>query len=222
YGTAQDALTLETPLHTQTAKDREALTLAHMQKYFSGGYTGCGGEVSNPIGTVTAADHNALCLSHIAEFKGKDKGQACDEPLRTTTAGGGQFGTVYTTVEHYSSGIDLKYWPRVRELLNKYCDYKLTANEVLLIWIAGTAYFIADIGLRMLTPKELYAATGFPNDYIIERDYLGNEYGKTKQVARCGNAVPPPFATALVRANLPEWCTKKISTMAELEREVAV
>ncbi|MER0133120.1 hypothetical protein KD913_25485 [Klebsiella pneumoniae] len=32
---------------------------------------------------------------------------------------------------------------------------------------------------------------------------------KDKQVARCGNAVPPPFAEALVRANLPEMCLKK-------------
>lgn len=43
-----------------------------------------------------------------------------------------------------------------------------------------------------------------------------------KPVARCGNAVPPPFATALVRANLPEWCSQEISTMEELEKAVAV
>ena len=81
---------------------------------------------------------------------------------------------------------------------------------------------MADIGLRMLTPRELYRANGFPDDYKIERDYLGNIYGKTKQVARCGNAVPPPFATALVRANLPEWCGGEIRTMAEFEKAVAV
>ncbi len=223
YFSGEDsAQSIKAPLHTATTKDREALTVAHMQKYFSGGYTGCGSEASDPIGTVTAADHNALCLSHIAEFKGQDKGQSCDEPLRTTTAGGGQFGAVYTTVEKYAADVNLKNWPEIRGLLNKYCDYTLAADEVLLLWIAGTAYFIADIGLRMLTPKELYAATGFPDDYIIERDYLGNEYGKTKQVARCGNAVPPPFATALVRANLPEWCNKTITSMAEFEQEVAV
>ena len=51
----------------------------------------------------------------------------------------------------------------------------------------------------------------------------GQTYGKSKQVARCGNAVPPPFATALVRANLPEWCAGvEINTMEELERAVAV
>jgi DNA (cytosine-5)-methyltransferase 1 len=41
----------------------------------------------------------------------------------------------------------------------------------------------------------------------------GNKYSKEKQVARCGNAVPPPFAEALVRANLPEMCN--------VQREVA-
>lgn len=29
---------------------------------------------------------------------------------------------------------------------------------------------------------------------------------KSKQVARCGNAVTPPIPAALVRANLPEYC----------------
>ena len=86
--------------------------------------------------------------------------------------------------------------------------------------IGGGLYFIADILLRMLTPRELYNAMGFPPDYIIDRDYLGNEYGKTKQVARCGNAVCPPMATALVRANLPEWCSRTITTMEELEKAV--
>ena len=74
----------------------------------------------------------------------------------------------------------------------------------------------------MLTPRELYNAMGFPVDYIIDRDYTGKDYGKTLQVARCGNAVPPPFATAIVRANLPEWCDQEISTMADFERAVAV
>ena len=73
-----------------------------------------------------------------------------------------------------------------------------------------------------MTPRELYRANGFPDDYQIERDYMGHVYGKTKQVARCGNAVPPPFATALVRANLPEWCDQEIRTMAEFEKAVAV
>lgn len=112
------------------------------------------------------------------------------------------------------------HWPEVRDLLNRHCGYEMADDEILLLEIGGGLYFIADILLRMLTPRELYNAMGFPPDYIIDRDYLGNEYGKTKQVARCGNAVCPPMATALVRANLPEWCNRTITTMEELEKAV--
>lgn len=58
----------------------------------------------------------------------------------------------------------------------------------------------------MLEPYELFRAQGFPDDYIIDRDSEGKPYPKTAQVARCGNAVPPPFAKALAQANLPEYC----------------
>ena len=64
---------------------------------------------------------------------------------------------------------------------------------MILFLIGGAWYFMADIGLRMLTPRELYRANGFPDDYKIDKDYTGKEYGKTKQVARCGNAVPRPW-----------------------------
>lgn len=50
---------------------------------------------------------------------------------------------------------------------------------IVLRW-AGTAYYLADIGLRMLMPRELYSANGFPSDYIIDRDYTGKAYGKAK------------------------------------------
>jgi len=82
-------------------------------------------------------------------------------------------------------------------------------------------WYISDIGLRMLTPKELYRAQGFPVDYIIDRDYEGKDYPKTAQVARCGNAVPPPFARALAAANLPEYAQAGIDSMARLEEVVA-
>ncbi|GAB6428264.1 hypothetical protein bcgnr5372_39130 [Bacillus luti] len=65
---------------------------------------------------------------------------------------------------------------------------------------------VLDIGLRMLQPRELFNAQGFSEDYIIDKDHEGNKYPKWKQVARCGNAVPPVFSEQLVRANLPEIC----------------
>ena len=74
----------------------------------------------------------------------------------------------------------------------------------------------------MLTPRELYNAMGFPVDYIIDRDWTGKEYKKTDQVARCGNAVCPPMAYAMVWANFPEWRTVRIDTMEQFHVAVAV
>ena len=171
--------------------------------------------------TVTAHDREALTAAHIVEFKGQDIGQRAEAPLRTITASAGEFADCRAVLAKAEDG-NLGRWPLIRELLNRYCGYHMAENEVILLVIQGIAYYIADITLRMLVPRELYNAMGFPFDYIIDRDYLGNAYGKTKQVARCGNAVCPPLAEAMVRANLPEWCGQKISTMEQFHDAVAV
>ena len=217
YYTGGRPLNVREPLHTVTAHDREAVVCAHISKYY-GGIVGA--EASEPLPTVTAIDHNAVTAAHIVEFKGQDIGQAPQNPLRTITASAGEFAACHTYLTK-AGGADLMHWPEIRALLNEHCGYSLADDEVLLLEIDGVYYFIGDILLRMLIPRELYNAMGFPFDYIIDHDYRGNVYGKSKQVARCGNAVCPPMATALVRANLPEWCGEKISTMEELERAVA-
>lgn len=61
-----------------------------------------------------------------------------------------------------------------------------------------------DITLRMLTPRELYKAQGFPDDYIIEKDYSGKKYPIVEQVARVGNSVVPILAEVLVNSNCME------------------
>ena len=204
YGNAQDGLPMGEPLRTITTKDREALTVAQIQKYYDGGYTGAGSSCNEPIGAITAVDHNALSLAHITEFKGQDRGQRADDPLRTITASIGEFGAVQTRVERYAPDADMRYWPQVRDMLNRFCGYTLADNEVLLINVSGAWYFIADIGLRMLAPRELYNAQSFPDDYIIDYDADGKPYPKSEQVARCGNSVCPAVAAALIRVNAPE------------------
>ena len=178
-------------------------------------------DVSGPLHTVTSHDREALACAHVVEFKGQDIGQTVEKPLRTITASCGEFADCYAVLVK-AGGQDLAHWPQIRSLLNEHCRYSMGDDEVLLLQISGVYYFIADILLRMLTPRELYRAMGFPPDYIIDRDYTGKEYGKTKQVARCGNAVCPPMATALVRANLPEMCGCELHTMAALNENIAV
>lgn len=213
-------LPLEEPMHTVTSHDREALTAVHIQKYF-GGVVGT--ETSDPLPTVTAIDHNALTAAHVVEFKGQDIGQRPDKPLRTITASAGEFAIATARIAKYAPETNLGYWPEVRALLNTYCGYALADDEILLLWVHGAWHYIRDIAMRMLTPRELYAAMGFPPDYIIDKDYTGKPYPKTQQVARCGNAVCPPMAAAVVAANLPEYTVSpKIRSMAELMEVVAI
>lgn len=209
---------MDVPINTVDASNRYGLTCANLVEYYGNGVPL---DLSEPMHTVTAHDREALCAAHIAEFKGKDIGQSVASPLRTITASAGEFAQCCAWLAKANGG-NLGHWPEIRELLNRHCGYRLKEDEVILLMIRGIAYYIADITLRMLTPRELYNAMGFPPDYIIDRDYMGNSYGKTKQVARCGNAVCPPLAEAMVRANLPEWCGEKMTTMERLNNAVAV
>ena len=207
------------PIQTVDASNRYGLTTAHLTEYYGNGVPVC---VNEPMHTATSHDREALTAVHIAEFNGQDIGQKPERPLRTITASAGEFAAVHARIVRYEPGSGVGFWPEIRGLLNRFCGYTLADDELLLIRIREIWYFILDIGLRMLTPRELYNAMGFPPDYIIDHDYQGNEYKKSKQVARCGNAVCPPMAEAVVRANLPEWCGEKISTMRQFESMVAV
>ena len=206
---------LEKPLQTVDTANRYGLVTAFMSKYFGGNYQGCGSSVDEPLHTITAVDHNALAAVHITQFNNHCIGQKVDEPLKTITCGEGHFGEVRAFLIKYYSG-------ESGQKMNEPLHTIRTKDCFGLVTIKGVDYAIVDIGLRMLTPRELYNAQGFPTDYEIETDCYGNKYPKTKQVARCGNSVPPPFATALARANAPEWCTKKFDTMKDFISEVAI
>ena len=63
--------------------------------------------------------------------------------------------------------------------------------------------------MRMLQPRELYTAQGFPASYIIDRGADGRVLPKDAQVRMCGNSVSPILACALVQANYAEKATRK-------------
>lgn len=198
-------LQLDNPLGTVTAGGNKFVTVsAFLAKHYGGNYTGPGVGLDEPAHSVTTVDHHAVVASHLVKLRGTCRdGQRTDEPMPTVTAGGQHVGEVKTTlaVEDY----DEERAQQVLAFLQEYCGEECTG----LVDIGGVTYRIVDIGMRMLQPHELYRAQGFPEWYIIDQDYRGVKYAKDKQVARCGNAVPPPFAEALVRANLPEMCLKK-------------
>lgn len=186
------------PAHTVTTTDHHALVTANIMVNNTGHP---GGSVEEPAHTLTTGNHHAVVTSNLIKFRGTNTGQKTDSPAHTITANGNHLGEVRAFLMKYygneKGGVGLD------EPLGT-----VTTNDRFgLVTVDGTDYQIVDIGMRMLQPHELYAAQGFPSWYVIDRDYRGTKYAKDKQVARCGNAVPPPFAEALVRANLPEMCS---------------
>lgn len=220
YGNADAGADAAEPMHTATSHDRQGLVSAQLTEFRK---QSVGSNLKQPTGAITSHDHEGVTLAHVVKFKGTNLGQPAPEPMQTETAGGGQFAVCKTHLCKIHPGDNFGHWPEIRDLLNQYCGYQLADDEILLLEIGMSLYYIADIGLRMLTPRELYNAMGFPLDYIIDHDYTGKPYPKTQQVARCGNAVCPPMAAAVVRANFPEYVPKQvIVTMADLMNRVAV
>lgn len=195
-----------------------------------------GSDAREPIGTITTGGHHMVIAPSLIQYhdakEDEVRGQRVDRPLMTVDASNryGMVSAFITQMNNHCDGQDVRkplntitagfnHFGEVRAFLIKYyggennvagCDRPaptITSRDRMgLVTVRGQDYQIVDIGLRMLTPRELFDAQGFPADYIIDVDAEGNPYPKTEQVARCGNAVCPPIPTALVRANLPEYC----------------
>ena len=95
--------------------------------------------------------------------------------------------------------------PRLEEPL-----HTVTAKDRFgLVTIHGEPYQIVDIGLRMLSPRELFRAQGFPDSYVIDPIFKGKPLTKTSQVRMCGNSVSPPVAAAIIRAQFSTKAMEK-------------
>ena len=158
--------------------------------------------IKEPLMTVDGSNRYGLVTSFLSKFYKSGTGQDIREPLHTITTSAGHFGEVRAfLIKYYGEGTGQDIKAPLDTITSK--------DRFGLVTIEGAEYQIVDIGLRMLEPKELYGCQGFPDDYIIDHDFKGKTYSRTEQVKRCGNAVPPPFAQAIVKANLPELCVGK-------------
>jgi DNA polymerase III sliding clamp (beta) subunit (PCNA family) len=77
-----------------------------------------------------------------------------------------------------------------------------TKDRFGLVTVEGVDYQLVDIGMRMLAPRELYRAQGFPDSYKIDIEFRGKPLSKTAQVRMCGNSVCPDVAAAIISANV--------------------
>ena len=202
------------PLTTMVSKNEHCLISPTLIQYH--GETSekdvRGQTIENPIMTVDSSNRYGLVTSFLSKFYKSGTGQDVREPLHTVTTSAGHFGEVRAFLIKYygdATGQDIK----------NPLDTVTTKDRFGLVTIEGVDYQIVDIGLRMLEPKELYGCQGFPDDYIIDKDYTGKSYPRSEQVRRCGNAVCPPIPAALVKANLPELCVAERTPNMKIETE---
>ncbi|QBH21028.1 DNA cytosine methyltransferase [Alcaligenes faecalis] len=194
---------LQDPIGTVTSVDHHSLITANLI-HMGHGEGKAGGKrfshgirnVEQPLNTVTASGCPAgLVTSHLVKLRNNQFGQSHDEPMPTLTAGGGHVGEVRSFL--------VKYYGNEQDgvSLHEPLHTIPTRDRFGLVTVHGVDYQIVDIGLRMLTPRELYRAQGFPDSYIIDQKPDGSPLTKTAQVRMCGNSVCPPLAHALVQAN---------------------
>lgn len=192
-------------------------------------------DIEQPLGTVVAGGgKHAAIAAFMAQHNTGVIGHAADKPLSTIVQRGTQQQLVQTTL------VDADALPadmldravQTAAFLVKYYGAEggqhqsmhdplgtVTTRDrfaVVTVTIDAATYVLVDIGMRMLTPRELATAQGFPADYVLDpvcwyaTDNGNRRFGplpKSHQIAKIGNSVCPNMAEVLARANLPEHCT---------------
>lgn len=179
-----------------TADNRHALVAAFLAQHNGGAV---GRKAAAPLATVTASAAQVQAVtSHLVKLRGTCRdGQPVTEPVATVTAGGMHLGEVRAFL--------LKYYNTATGQAATEPLHSATAKARFgVVMVAGEPWQIVDIGMRMLTPRELFRAQGFPESYVIDPVVDGKPLTKTAQIRLCGNSVAPDVAAALVAANYGE------------------
>ena len=172
--------------------------------------------IQDPAPTVTAhGSQGALVAAFIASHFGGEIGTDARAPLRTVTAR--DHNGLVTAQLGLPFGERVDHTEDVRAFLIKFYGNEREAHDLQLplgtvttkdrfglVYVEGKPYRIVDIGMRMLAPRELFNAQGFPSSYVIDPIVNGRPLTKTAQVRAVGNSVCPPIAAAIVRANIAD------------------
>jgi DNA (cytosine-5)-methyltransferase 1 len=190
---------MDEPTHTATAEvNKSALIVPHLMTMRNAGKPFNGAD--EPCHTVTAGGAGlSLVAPFISKYYGVEQDSGADEPLHTATSKA-RFGHVEGDLQ--PEPLTEAQLSRAREVAAFLRDHGFwDEREFVTVAIGGETWTVVDIGMRMLTPRELFSAQGFPPDYVIELEHEGRPLSKSEQIACCGNSVCPPLAAALVGAN---------------------
>jgi len=193
------------PVHTITAGGAHINLVSAFLAQFNNnpdGSVNAGHGLPEPLSTIaTRGPHQALAAARLVNFKGTEHvgyGFQADGPAPTICAGGSHVAAVHAFL--------LKYFGTDQDPRLEHPLHTVTTKDrfgLVVVMIAGEPYYIADIGMRMLTPRELFNAQGFAPDYKIDLSFGGKPLTKSAQIRLVGNSVSPPPAIALAVANAP-------------------
>lgn len=198
-GQAPRAISVDRPTPTIVPTQNGAqLVAAFLAKHYGDTGQRPGSRMDEPVATITASDHNALVASSLIKLKGTcQDGQQLDLPLHTVQAGGNHYAESRAfLVKYYGTNDANSLSEPLRAVTSK--------ERFGLVTVHGEEYVVADIGMRMLSPRELYRAQGFPDSYVIDPVIDGKKLSKEAQVRCVGNSVCPPVAAAIARAQFTQ------------------
>lgn len=186
---------IDKPLGTVVGGQKHALVAAFMAQHNTGND---GHPMTKPVSTIVAKGcTQGLVAASLVKLRGTSSAVSAEDPLHTISAGGEHHGLVAAFLTaYYGSDQDTP--------LDDPLHTVTTKPRFALVMVDGVPHAIADIGMRMLQPRELYTAQGFPTSYVIDRGADGRPLSKAAQVRMCGNSVCPPLARAIVLANYTE------------------
>lgn len=188
------AWSTEQPLTTVTGENRHALVAAFLAQFNTNpnGSVNAGHPASAPLSTIASrGPHQGLVTGHLTQFRGSNNGKGDpNEPMPTLTAQGNHIAEVRAFLTAYFGN------ERDGQPLTDPMRTVTSKQRFGLVTVEGVEYQIVDIGMRMLSPRELLRAQfgRFADDYVL----TGTQ---EQQIAGIGNSVCPELAEALVRAN---------------------
>lgn len=181
---------VEDPAGTAVNTPKQALIAAWLVKHF-GGRAGQWAHAGAPLPTIlTRGIQTQVAAAHLVHLNHGDKQWSSpDDPMRSVVSNGNHAALVYSFLcKYHGTAIGQHATAPLFTLTGK------DRFGLVCVVVDGQLYAIVDIGMRMLTPRELARAQGLPEDYVLTGS-------KTSQVARIGNSVPPAPLAAIVRAN---------------------
>lgn len=157
-------------------------------------------DLDKPHPTVLAGgSHSAVVTPFMTKYYGTGDGARVDEPAHTVTM---KDRFAFVEGEIAPPPLTVAQVTRARIVADFIREHGLwDERQFVTVTIGGDLYTIVDIGMRMLTPRELFGAQGFPADYIIDPIHNGKPLSKSDQIGCCGNSVSPPMAASLIAAN---------------------